>query len=132
MRKGPLALALVCLSMVGCGGDKLATVEGTVTFDGRPLRDATIVFSPRNGARPSTAKTDENGHYRLLFTPKQAGAEVGQHTVSISDIPQDSDTREVRAARVKIPARYNVESTLAVEVQPRANTFDFDLTSKAK
>ena len=84
-----LAFALLALlAAAGCSGsaDTLADVNGTVTFDGRPVF-AKISFAPqlqgRTSGRPSEAQTNPQGDFRLQFTKDQFGALVGDHRVTI-------------------------------------------------
>ena len=54
---GTLFLGLACLGC-GPGGPEIASVEGKVTLDGKPLPNAAVVFIPENG-RPAGATTDD-------------------------------------------------------------------------
>ena len=99
---------------------------GRVTLDGRPLATVDIVFQPMDGKPPSTSRTDEDGHYELLYKRGVVGAPVGQHTVRIdftSGIVKNPPT---------IPAQYNRASGLREEVKPGANEINFDLKSEGK
>ena len=73
------------LALSGCGedGPELGRVEGTVTMDGKPLPNASVVFVPENG-RPAGATTDAQGKYVLNFTAGREGALLGKNTVRIS------------------------------------------------
>ncbi len=57
---------MILISLIsGCGeGTELASVEGTVTMDGKPLPNATVVFV-NSKSRPSAARKDAKGFYRL-------------------------------------------------------------------
>lgn len=99
-------------------------VKGKVTLDGKPLAGASLVFEPIDPGRASTATTDDNGEYELIYIRKDKGAKVGAHTVRITASGQDSDRSEL------LPARYNIESNLKADVQRGENTIDFPLTSK--
>lgn len=74
-------LAVVC---AGCGGSgpKLFPVSGTVTYDGKPLAGASILFIPQGG-RPSIGTTDASGKY-TISTIGKPGAPAGLYGVTIS------------------------------------------------
>ena len=116
-------------SLIGCGDGKVASVSGTVTLDNKPLNKAQITFRPVGKGRPSTGFTDENGYYYLQYTTKQNGAEIGEHTVSITT-GVEGDGGEIKDIPETVPAKYNSETTLKKEVTSGSNTIDFDLTSK--
>ncbi len=119
---------------IGCGesGPEIASVEGVVKMDGKPLPNATVVFSPENG-RPAGALTDENGYYILNFSGGRKGAIPGKNTVQIrtgmeGGIGDDGERSEGSAETV--PAKYNVYSELVFTVEDgKANEANFDLTS---
>ena len=86
-------LLLVCLAAcLGCGTG-LATVEGTVTFDGKPVESGSIVFEPADGAGPSAGGQIQNGKYQLAG---EAGVMPGKKVVRITAIR--STGRQVDAA----------------------------------
>src|SRR5262245_57778273 len=120
-------LALV----LGCGSDgpNVAPVEGTVTFGGRPLADATIRFEPAEGVLPpSVGKTDAEGNYELHYSKDARGATIGDQIVRITSFGAIGEDCERQIIPEKIPARYNMKSELKVTVKRGSNTFDFDLT----
>src|SRR5688572_18471816 len=120
---------LLSATFVGCGpsGPQLAPVSGHVQLDGRPLQDASITFQPADGQRPSYGSTDADGRYQLAYRRGEEGALVGKHTVRITVSP------EIVRNPPRIPAEYNTQSTLKVEVKSGENNdFDFDLKSDAE
>jgi len=134
-----MIVALVVLTLVGCGGSgfQVAPVSGTVTLDGAPLPDASVVFQPiavgtSDAGQGSVGKTDAAGKFTLMTIDKQPGAVVANHRVSISTYQAD-ETAEgmVITAEEKVPAKFNEETELVFEV-PAGGTdaADFDLTSE--
>jgi hypothetical protein len=135
------ALLLVLSAPVlvaGCGlSDELPreAVFGTVTLNGQPLKKATIVFEPSligptagatglvldgryNIAR---ARGAVPGEYRVLIFASQAEAVPAKTEVS-EDSPSAPPPKE------PIPAKYNVQSRISVEVVKNArNQFDLEL-----
>jgi hypothetical protein len=81
-----LALAAGC----GGGGRKIVPVSGVVTFNGQPAKNVIVTFQPiaeskdDDPGRGSSAFTDENGHYTLVYDGEKPGALTGKHRVRIS------------------------------------------------
>jgi hypothetical protein len=125
----------ICFALVGCGeGDPpLVPVSGFVTLDGKPLKDATVEFLPESGWG-SMGKTDDIGHYELLYRVRKNGAIIGQHKVRISTkIEEDSDSADPvvqKGRKESVPARYNTATTLEANVEPGESVeLNFDLKS---
>jgi len=125
--KGSLRLILGLLAglwLSGCGpaGPVLATVEGTVLVDGKPVKGLFIEFQP-DGGSPSIGETDESGHYVLRFSRERWGAEVTEHTVRIM-ADEDGGGRN---GKDRLPTKYNAKSELKRDVLGGRNVFDFEL-----
>ena len=119
-----IAPGFVLLLAGGCSRSdlpSLAPVSGTVTLDGKPLKQALVTFRPAKN-RASRGRTDGEGHYELLYSPGNRGAKIGNHTVIIS-VRTELDPVE------RIPAKYNSQTTLTREVKEGKNVIDFDLKS---
>ncbi len=104
-------------------GPELGEVQGTVTFDGRPLVRATIIFEPKAGGHASRAVTDASGRYHLVYLRDINGALIGSHIVKVFTASED-DPKE------RVPPRYNKQSTLTAEVVHGTNEFNFELASR--
>lgn len=75
-----LSLAFFVAALVGCGPKlpyKVVPLEGTITCDGKPVKNCTFFFFPDEG-RTSTGLSDENGRFIMAYTPKIAGVQVGR------------------------------------------------------
>ncbi|WP_347244323.1 carboxypeptidase-like regulatory domain-containing protein [Thermogutta sp.] len=128
-----LFAALASFSGCGRGGPALGQVEGTVTLDGVPLPGARVIFSPVDGGRSSMAVTDGSGHYELEFAAGSKGAVVGKHKVTISTFEageKDDSGQLVGFVPERVPAKYNTNTTLEVEVKRGHQVIDFPLTSR--
>jgi hypothetical protein len=114
-------LSLATPLMCGCGNSRppLAPVRGVAALDGKPLAYADIVFEPDTG-RQSSARTDEQGRFRLEYLPGIEGALIGQHTVRIHRMDPDTFVDYV-------PPKYNAKSELRVKVAEGPNQLDFNL-----
>lgn len=124
-------LSGAALMAAGCNkGPQLSSVKGRVTLDGKPLPNATVTFTPEAGGRASLGRTDENGNYQLLYSATAGGALVGPMRVRISVIEEWTDAQERTFMKPDpVPAKYNEKSDLVVDVEQKANVFDFDLTT---
>ena len=143
-------LFLVCVVLAtGCGsGDEtLAPVSGTITMDGKPLAKAKIDFMPKNGGRPASGITDEEGKFSAVGTFVMGdGGTIGENWVAITSIgaPPMGGEVSMEGKRLKgasadynaaIPLAYGrpKESGLtATIVSGNNNSFAFELDSKKK
>ena len=126
------AVALIAGFSLGCGDSNLGEVNGTVTLDGTPLPDATLVFTPLAGGRPAAGKTDSEGKYQLIYSRDEEGAMLGEHVVEITtgdEIANEDDT--VTKVPEKVPAKYNANSELRAVIEDGENECNFDLETTA-
>jgi hypothetical protein len=123
-------LAALVVLIAGCSkrGD-LADVRGKVTLDGEPLANAFVVFAPTEHGTTSYGRTDATGNYEMMFTDTEKGAWIGNNSVRIST--GDLATGGGPGPKERVPVVYNEATTLAAEVKPGKNKFDFDLKSDA-
>jgi len=132
MRSNSVAVAVtMALAIIGCGRSdlpELGYVSGTVTLDGKPFPNAMVQFHSEAGGRPGTGTTDKAGKYELVYTTGAKGAKVGSNRVEITTMWPDGEPPPGETER--IPAEYNLASTLKKDVKPGRNTFDFELRSK--
>ncbi|HEY2250110.1 MAG TPA: hypothetical protein VGH74_03575 [Planctomycetaceae bacterium] len=109
----------------------LARVTGTVTLDGKPLKDAIVKFVPQTTKEnyslgTSFGMTDASGKYDLSYANDDGtpimGAVIGKHQVQIqlNDIGGEQ----------KIPGRYSTfDSELKADVKKGMLPLDFELKS---
>lgn len=121
--------------MSGCGTNDRLPLQGTVTFDGKPLATGVIQFIPGEGtAGPSAGGEIQDGHYTVSA---EKGVFAGTFRVEIiSNQKTGTQTRSAGGqvaddVRNIVPAQYNVASTLSADVSSEdGNSFDFELRSK--
>jgi len=140
------ALAALFFSL-GCqSSDRvdLASVAGTVTLDGRPVEQGTIMFE-KTGARSATGQIKEGKIVDVTTYDVNDGAPIGAHRVAVfvtgvaktavNDNPgqiQKFDPNYMGGGSL-IPSRYNdpAKSTLTADVKDDGpNEFKFELSSK--
>ncbi len=121
-----IGLALSALVLGGCGssGPETYPVSGTVTWNGKPLPEGHIIFSPVDGAVAPDAGKILDGKFTFRAQAGQkrvkieADREVGPRDPVMGTIPRQA----------YIPDRYNTETVLTAEVTPTGkNEFIFDL-----
>jgi len=94
-----LATGLMAVSGCGDGASKIEThpVKGIVMFEGKPVADATITFTPKEGP-PARAKSDEEGRFTLSTYDTGDGAIAGEHTVSIVKLTGGTDSGDLASS----------------------------------
>jgi hypothetical protein len=131
-----LGLALLAGGVFpGCAGNRGA-VQGTVTFDGRPIDGGRIFFVPQGDpvGRPMVHAVIKEGKYYL---PASQGPELGRHRVEIvwhqkpgtGQAPAEPGLVTDDMVQI-IPLAYNRNSTLFVDVERGTNNFDYALKKK--
>jgi len=144
--------SLILIAVAGCdSGPPTGAVTGIVTMDGKPLTNAIVSFVPQAGGQTAIGKTDSSGKYEL-YRRGERGALIGTHTIVVTTVQEpvaaapsissDSEEYAKQAAgggnpsdynqaivKEPIPARYNKQSTLVMEVKAGENQIDLELTS---
>ena len=124
----PAAILFASLAaFIGCGaGNGKVPITGVVTFDGAPMPDGYITFTPEGGGTPEAAPIAA-GKFEL-------GVKPGPHRVEIEAshfVGEKNPIMGLQPREQYVPAQYNSETTLRSEVNADGeNAFTFDLTSK--
>ncbi len=124
---GLVVFALCCAPLCGCGGSiggsaKYAPVEGTITFAGEPLVDATVNLRPEpidpKREEESIGTTDANGKFTIKTGDKD-GCPVGRYRVAVSKVVGSEETlpKYVR----------HIDSGLFLDVEQGMEPATFDL-----
>lgn len=80
---GFLALAVIILYSLPDSGRGTVPVEGVVTFEGKPLTNAKVVFNTPDGSGIATGQTDAQGKFQLSTYDPGDGAFPGNYVVTI-------------------------------------------------
>lgn len=122
--------ATACNRKGGYSELQLVPVSGKVTLDGAPLAQAMVHFQGSDGLG-ATGITDSAGNYTLQYDSAQAGCPPGTKSVRITTAGAAEEGADPdHAAGEKLPAAYNRQTTLKVDVSARNATFRFDLKSR--
>jgi len=89
-----MAVAVVC---AGCGSGRpksnrpaTALARGLVTYRGKPVEDAVLVFQPSaQSGFAASAMTDRDGRFDLKAFPPDSGAVPGTYKVVVMKVSQD-------------------------------------------
>jgi hypothetical protein len=142
---------LVCL-IAGCGSEgreppedtaDLVPVKGSVTMDGEPLANATVMFIPAGGSPQLSyyATTDFSGKFSLASPLGRSGAAPGDYTVTISKFaradgtpfPPDADSADFGTGVEHIPPIYSDFARTQIRATvPQEGREDFDFPLKSK
>jgi len=121
-------IGLIGVAVTGCGGGTagVVPVEGTLTYQGQPVEGVSIQFEPVAGNRPSTGATDASGHFALVYTIDEKGAEVGKHNVTFDWQPA-TEAEQPSEAITKILEKHGMEDGAPLEVEITGATSDLVL-----
>ena len=112
----------------GCGdsGPKKYPVNGTVSYNGRPLPTGTVMFVPEEGGPPAVSTIGDDGSYRLE-------AVAGRHRVGVTAVPPPppgANEMNYRPQKPLLPDKFGRPDTsgVSIEVKPdKDNQIDIKL-----
>ncbi len=124
-------LLITALLTAGCSPSNMGTVTGTVTVDGEPAQVGAISFFALDGQAPTAGAQIVDGKYSAKVTPGACSVQVRVSKVvgekKIYDTP-NSPMQKVWAE--VLPAKYNDDTTLRLEVKAGNNEQNYDLKTK--
>lgn len=124
---GPGVLMLVTFVGCGPGGPDTYPVQGTVTYDGKPVKEGDILFIPNDASLAAEGGKIIDGKYEMV-------SKAGVCLVKISALNIDENTEWVSGSPIAsnyIPERYNQQTILTADITAdNDNQFDFALTSE--
>ncbi len=122
-----LTVVFALLLFAGCAGDGKYPVSGTVTWNGEPIPDGHIIFTPVDAALGPDAVQFSAGKFSFRASPGEKRVEI------FADRPlgKPDPVMNVVAHEQYIPTRYNEETELVADVTPGgSNDFQFDLVEQ--
>jgi len=130
-------------TLAGCGSQnhpKRASISGNVTVNGLPLEEGVVIFIPDAGTQgPTSGAKILHGRYQISSSE---GPVLGMHRVEVTArrtesgkpilpprpgevVPESSPAGETLIQY--LPARYNTQSTLKLDVKAGSNRFDIPI-----
>ena len=142
MRFGWLCLLLVFVVLsAGCGSG-LATVSGTVSYEGKPVEEGAINFTPHDGKTAAAGGMIKDGKYYVTEVPpgKKLVEIIGTKKVDFASSSEEAMRRaQEMAAKGNNTGLVDPADTIPtdaegnrqeVELVPGSQTKDFSLTKK--
>jgi hypothetical protein len=115
---------------VGCDNTGRVGVEGTVSYDGQPIKAGAIAFVPLGDKGVSSGGAVIDGKYAV---PDKYGPKAGKHRVEIrwakptgSKFKSESGDM-LDMTEEGLPERYNNKSELTADLTSGKNVVNFDL-----
>jgi hypothetical protein len=125
-----VSLGLLLVVLVGCGGNPpTAEVTGTVTYDGRPLKEGTIIFEAP-GARPASGKIVDGKIVEVTTFKPGDGAPIGNHKVAIQSVKTSEAAAPQDPGQATPKAGYMGSTSLIPEVYGNPETSGLTATIK--
>jgi hypothetical protein len=127
-------LLATSLILAGCAEEKAAEVRGTVQLDGKPLETGSIQFTALDGSVPTAGGGIKDGRYSVRVPlHKMTAMKVTLSSAKVVGtrklFPDDPKSPEQKITAERLPAKYNEEGTLQLDVKPGLNEKNFDLKS---
>jgi hypothetical protein len=112
-------------AIAGCGGSgpKKFDVSGTVTFDGVPVADGDLTFTPEDKSRGAEGGKIKDGKYTMK-------AHEGKNKIQIIAtriVPGKKGAMGEDFIEQYIPAKFNEKSDLSADVGAGKTEHNFDL-----
>lgn len=116
--KSSFYIAFAILMLSGCIGEKVetGTVQGKVTYNGKPLKFGSVMLQPASGGgKAATGKVQSDGTFKLSTKGTEGieGVHVGTHRIRITCFPaqnpnfNQSSKGELALGKSLIPTKYN-------------------------
>ncbi len=129
-----LLMSAICFQ-AGCSGSgqpdyELKSVSGTITFEGQPVENASVVFDAHSGAR-AYGLTDSMGQFQLETHRHGKGAPAGEYLVKVLS-KEDTKVKEA-SEPLEISMLYQENGVAKVVVNNESESrFTFDLKKSPK
>jgi len=122
-----------------------ATLEGTITHNGRPVQFALVIVQSASGAgAPATGKAGPEGRYTVPNVPTgpvkvAVNTDAGQGDLKTAQMqggmysgPDGKKAKRVNLDYNQVPKKYHTpeSSTLTTTIASGSNTFDIDVPTK--
>jgi|SRR5262245_27095467 len=129
--RGLVCAWIVVIAAVGCTrGPAVGTVTGDVTYDGQPVKDGHVTFTPVDGKGQTGGATIVDGKFKAEQVPAlKMKVELHGNKVigkrKAYDTPESPVMDEVAEL---LPPKYNFNSELTLDVKQGAQHVKYELT----
>lgn len=122
---------LAATAAVGCEQptDGLSTVTGVVMVDGEPAEHGTLALAPVGANSRRIGATIKDGSFSLMAAPGKARVMIHVPRRVGQQPSRDPNEPPLPIMEEALPARFNSNSELVIEVQPGKSEHNFDLSS---
>jgi uncharacterized protein (DUF2141 family) len=141
-----VAIGLLAITFVGCGGDGLnrVEIEGLVKAQNGPVKNASVQFIPQAGTPGEGAigVADDQGKFTVISSRDQdGGLPAGKYRVRVNQmidgdgtvLPAEATQAEHPFSKEGVPTPFSTpESTLEIEVPESGGQVTIDLPVKTK
>ena len=130
---GAVLAAVTAIFQAGCDqGPPVGTITGAVTFDGQPVKDGHVLFTPADGMGQTGGAAIHEGKFQAEKVPVgkmkvelHGNKVVGKRkSYDTPESPWEDDVAEL------LPTKYNSKSDLTLEVKKGNQDVKYDLKSK--
>jgi hypothetical protein len=129
-----IIVALLILSMAGCGGPSPVSAGGTIAYQEKPVANANVQFVPTGQGQErkiATGETDAEGKFTVGTVKPSDGAVPGDYTVTVTPKgPAATAGNYELPSKPPFPAHYSDATTSSLKVTVKrgdANQFKLEL-----
>jgi hypothetical protein len=98
---------------------EIVPAQGTLTYRGKPLREAQLTFQGDDPSEPAFAVTDSNGKFHCMTNDSSEGMPPGEYVVTISSprggIPERYADAELSPLRIIVEE--GAENEFAIDLE---------------
>ncbi len=130
-----LVLLLFVFPILGCNqGDSRVEINGSVSYQGKPINKGKIYFMPRNEELPQANCDIKDGSYQI---DSESGVFAAEYEVRIlaykgtgkfTDLGPLYEHRKQEGQKQILPPKFNTKTELKVSITNDSKSYDFDLS----
>jgi hypothetical protein len=123
-------MVVAAILMVGCEKPNIGTVTGTITVDGSPAKGGSIAFFPVDRKSSTAGSEIVDGKYAAKVALGAAKIEIRvPKVIGEKKLYNTADSPKKEILAESLPAKYNDQTELKLDVQPGENRQDYSLAT---
>jgi hypothetical protein len=123
-------MVFAAILISGCAKPNIGIVTGTITVDGSPAKSGSIAFFPVDRKSPTAGSEIVDGQYTAKVAPGAAKVEIRVAKVTgEKKLYNTADSPKKQILAESLPAKYNDQTELKLDVQPGENRQDYSLAT---